>query len=177
MSVTKEMKPIPGFPDYLITKDGKVWSLPRERSSVNGKWLIRYKDRKGYLYVDLYRNKTKTRRYIHKLVLETYISPCPTGLECRHLDGNPLNNNSDNLKWGTHIENMQDMARHGTRNTNAAKGEKNSHAKLKEAQVIGIIQLYNTKLFTQEELARLAGVKHAAISKIVTGRTWKHLQL
>lgn len=53
----------------------------------------------------------------------------------------------------------------------------NKKAKLTEAQVLGIIFLYNTKLFTQAELAGFAGVKHAAISKIVTGRTWKHLQI
>lgn len=171
------MRDIPGFSYYRITKTGKVWSLPRERSSKSGKWLIQYMDRKGYLYVDLYKNKTKTRRYIHRLVLETFVGPRPEGLECRHLDGNPLNNNLGNLCWGTHSENIMDSVRHGTYNTDGPKGIRNSHAKLTEAQVMGIIQLYNTKLFTQAELARLGGVKHAAISKIVTGRTWKHLQL
>lgn len=31
-----------------------------------------------------------------------------------HLDGDPTNNHLDNLRWGTHQENVDDMTRHRT---------------------------------------------------------------
>jgi hypothetical protein len=33
---------------------------------------------------------------------------------CRHLDGNPINNRLENLRWGTHKENKADAIKHGT---------------------------------------------------------------
>jgi hypothetical protein len=52
--------------------------------------------------------------YIHTLVLETYVGPCPPGMECRHLNGKPLDCRwPENLVWGTHGDNMRDRARHG----------------------------------------------------------------
>lgn len=50
---------------------------------------------------------------VHQVVLEAFVSPRPEGMVCRHLDGNSLNNNLFNLKWGTPTENMQDMVKHG----------------------------------------------------------------
>ncbi len=50
---------------------------------------------------------------VHKLVLDTFIGPKKESEVCRHLDGNKLNNNLDNLKWGTNMENHLDMISHG----------------------------------------------------------------
>lgn len=58
---------------------------------------------------------------IHRLVLETFMGPCPEGMECLHEDGIRWNNVLTNLRWGTHVENAQDMARHGR----SPKGERN----------------------------------------------------
>ncbi len=57
---------------------------------------------------------TKKQVYVHQLVLGAFVGPCPIGMECRHLDGNPSNNFLSNLRWGTHLENMEDMRRHGS---------------------------------------------------------------
>lgn len=56
----------------------------------------------------------------HVLVCETFhgLKPSPRH-EVRHLNGNAIDNRAENLAWGTHAENMQDMLRHGTHtNTN-----------------------------------------------------------
>lgn len=110
------MKTIPGFPNYSITKDGQVWSKPRRGSSTKGLYLRPASKKKGYLFVVLYKERKKCQRHIHSLVLETYIGSCPIGMQCRHLDGNPQNNNLDNLCWGTPKENQQDRFVHGTSN-------------------------------------------------------------
>lgn len=39
---------------------------------------------------------------VHILVAEAFLGPRPGGMEeCRHLDGDKLNNRADNLRWGT----------------------------------------------------------------------------
>lgn len=50
---------------------------------------------------------------LHVFVIRAFHGPKPfEGAETRHLDGNPLNNNPENLKWGTKLENMADMVEH-----------------------------------------------------------------
>lgn len=50
-------------------------------------------------------------RTVHSLVLEAFIGPCPPGMEARHLDDDPTNNNLSNLVWGTRSENSGDAIR------------------------------------------------------------------
>lgn len=56
-----------------------------------------------YPSIQLYR----TRMQVHRAVLLTFRGPCPEGEECLHLDDIPFNNYLSNLKYGTHLENMQ----------------------------------------------------------------------
>ena len=171
----REMKTIPNFPDYSITKDGRIWSKPRKDSSSHiqgGIWIKPRKySRHKYLYVILYANTRKHTCKIHRLVLETYVGLCPEGMECRHLDGNPANNKLENLCWGTHAENMQDRILHGM----GSRGEKHKEAKLTEQQVRQIIYIHRTKLFTQEEIANQYDISRTIISRIVNKKLWGHL--
>lgn len=65
----------------------------------------------GYMMIKLPGRGT---RPIHKIVMETFVGPCPTGMEVRHLDGDPANNKLSNLSYGTHTDNMYDAIKHGT---------------------------------------------------------------
>lgn len=51
---------------------------------------------------------------LHREILSASVGPCPSGQECRHLNGDRLDNRAKNLVWGTHAENMADAVRHGT---------------------------------------------------------------
>lgn len=53
------------------------------------------------------------KRYVHRMVLEAFVGPCPDGQECRHADDDPPNNKLENLSWGTHADNMLDSYRNG----------------------------------------------------------------
>jgi len=110
------IRPIPGFPDYSITEDGRVWSIPRKgkrRNKCGDKWL-KPRKHKGYMWVSITKQGKCYRRSVHQLLLETYVGPKPPDQECRHLDGNKANNRLDNLKWGTRKENVLDSVKHGT---------------------------------------------------------------
>ena len=77
--------------DYIVFPDGRIWS---EKRKIYLKPDIK-KD--GYLRVTLCQHGKTSRKYIHRLVLETFVGPCPLGMQCRHLDGNRSNNEVDNL--------------------------------------------------------------------------------
>ena len=168
------IKSIPNYPGYKITDGGRIWSEPKPRSSTIGLWLKPHSN-KGHMYVDLYIKSKRYRKGIHQLVLETFVGPCPDGMECRHLDGNPANNHLDNLAWGTRSENHLDRVKHGTYIQINTKGEKNGKSNISYQDVRMIIYMYRTGLFTQTEIAKLYDVQSAAVHKIIKKRTWGHI--
>ncbi len=103
-------EPIPSLPGYFITRDGRVWSEKSHR------WRKTHIDKStGRVVFGVFTAKGIQIAQIHRSLLETFIGPCPEGMECRHLDGDPLNNNLGNLKWGTRYENMQDKIIHNAK--------------------------------------------------------------
>ena len=60
----------------------------------------------GYLKLDLYENNIPTRKYIHRLVAETFIGG-GDNLDVNHKDGNKLNNSVDNLEFVTRADNLR----------------------------------------------------------------------
>lgn len=107
----EQWRHVPTMPGYLISDHGRVASfLGREIKQLR----YSYTD-DGYQRVRLLGAAGEQRDIsVHKLVLETFVGPRPEGMECRHLDGNKLNNRLENLCWGTPSENSYDRVRHGT---------------------------------------------------------------
>ena len=155
----------PIFTNYAVSRDGRVWSHRR------GIWLKRPPGTKGALFVNLSEKGKRYLRRIHRLVLETYIRVRPMGMECRHLDGNPANNNLNNLCWGTPKENQADRLVHGTSN----RGVRNGQAKLTEQDVNLIFNSYHDGAYSQSYLAKQFGVARTTIQAIVEKRIWKYL--
>jgi hypothetical protein len=65
-----------------------------------------------------------TIRYapVHHLVLEAFVGPRPEGMNGLHWDDDAMNNQLDNLRWGTDSDNQQDRVRNG-RHYNTEKTE------------------------------------------------------
>ena len=101
------MKPYPPNTDYLVSKEGHIWS-----TKGRGRFLKQHDNKRGYLTVGIHTNNKQTTLKVHKMVLDTYVGGCPTGCQCRHLDGNSCNNNLDNLCWGSQKENTADRNNH-----------------------------------------------------------------
>ena len=66
--------------------------------------------------VDLIRGGKKHRKYVSRIVLEAFRGPCPKGMEaCHDPDPDVNNNRLENLRWDTHLENMNDIRKSGKR--------------------------------------------------------------
>ena len=171
-----EWRDVPGYEGFYQVSDfGSVcrlkWILPslyeagqRDREQE----LSQHPRGKGQrMSVCLCRNNEPKWFQVHRLVLLAFVGPCPEGMECRHLDGNHMNNWLGNLEWGTHTQNMNDKTFHGTQ----LIGEKHHRAKLTEDDIKAI----RTAQGTNRELAEIYGVSNVAIHFIRAHKTWKHV--
>ena len=166
--------PVLNFPGYYISKCGKVWS---EKGQHQGKFLQPYAVSKyGHLSIRLYKNEISYNQYIHRLLLETFIGPCPNGMETCHNDGNPQNNDLSNLRWDTRNNNAKDAIKHGT-HIGTNRGEQQGSAKLTNQQVRRIKRMCRNRLSKNTEIARMFKVHPATISAIKSGRNWKHIKI
>lgn len=124
----------------------------------------------GHLRVVLYKNKESKGASVHRLVAIAFLGPCPRGMECAHIDGNPSNNAASNLVWVTHKENLSHRSLHGT----ALRGETANGAKLTENQVREIRYLCANGQ-KQRDIAAIYNVAQGQISLIHRRETWGHV--
>lgn len=122
----------------------------------------------GYHQVRLRINGTSHECYIHALVLNAFAGPRPRGMECRHLNGNKIDNRLYNLTWGTPKQNGQDRIKHGT----AWRSDNCNLTKLSWRQV-NTIRRAKGPLGLGDKLARRYGVSPGTISMIRSGKTWR----
>jgi hypothetical protein len=162
---------VKGCPSYCVGDNGTAWSciVPGSRPVRIGTVWIRLGDCpswKGYSRMMI----GGVMRYVHQVILETFVGPRPPGMECRHLDGNPGNNRLANLCWGTCKENTADTRKHGR--FNPVRGEKHVMAVLTSEQVRDTLTLVNSGL-SRREVAKRFGVANLTINRIVSGQSWR----
>lgn len=120
-----EYRPIAGFPAYRVGNDGSIWSCWKcvgNKSGARGvhyiltnEWrlLRQARSAQGYRSVVLSHKPRNRTALVHRLVLETFVGPCPDGQQCRHLNDIQNDNRLANLCWGTPKENAGDRRRNG----------------------------------------------------------------
>jgi hypothetical protein len=169
------MKQIPGYPDYFVTKDGRIFSntLAGFQWKTGNRKLRELKpatNNKGYLYLTIHNKSGSKSALVHRLVLMTFV-PQPAGKPCAcHINGKCTENRLDNLYWGSHSDNMQDRRKHGTANW----GERNGRAKYTAEKMLEIDRLLKSGL-RQFEVAKIVGVDSETVARIKYRRNWKHL--
>lgn len=174
---------VPGHPTYRVGTDGSVWTCRKKGRKVSSKhefedainrtWVLLkpYKDVGGYVIVTMQTNGKPRAYKAHRLVLMTFVGPCPEGEEGCHNNGIRDDNRLSNLRWDTRRSNSADRVKHGTDN----RGEKNALNKLTEQDVITMREKYSTGLISLAGLAAEYRVTRSAVFHVVSRRTWKHL--
>lgn len=172
-------KQIPNFPGYWITSNGEVFSLHQDCTGHCTGWLKlkeKYpKNGLNYLQIGLCKNKKCYYRSVHRLVLETFVGPCPDDMEACHNNGDKQDNRLSNLRWDTHSSNIIDAIRVGTHRSTKQRGEENPATKLKERDVRWMRFMYSNQLSNQHELADWFDIAQTTVSQIVNNKTWKHI--
>ncbi len=170
-----EMREIPGYSDYYASDVGDIFSMkpfpankkdtfPRLRK------LKPWKAGKGYYMVHLSIDGKYPKFYVHRLVLLTFVGPCPPNHEGCHGSNGKKNNSLANLYYGTHSKNCnEDKLRDGT----ALIGSKHHQAKLTEEQVLEIRKLHGK--LSQRKIAETYGVLQQQISRIQSKQRWAHI--
>jgi len=165
---------VDNFPLYEVSNFGQVRSWNACGTGLADKpRIMRCKttSQSRHLHVGIRKNNKTHYFSVHKLVLEAFVAMRPEGMECCHNDGNPRNNRVENLRWDTTESNQRDRRRHGTDNG----GERNGHAKLTEDEVKEIIQLGKTGKYLYRTLAAKFNVSRMTVSRVIQGKTWKHI--
>lgn len=181
-----EYRDVEGFDGYRVGTDGSVWScltVGRIKGTThNGSGFTqrdpnnwhRLKasrpDDKHYSHVRLCRDCKPHTREVHRLVLEAFRGPCPTGMEGCHNDGNRENCALENLRWDTPTNNHADKVRHGT----GLRGSMIYGSKLTEQMIPEIFRLSKLGL-SQRAIGKRVGIRQSGVSRILNGSRWKHV--
>lgn len=123
--MTEVWKPVIGYEGlYEVSSLGRVKSLARTVHRSNGipqripeKYLRLTVPPIGHVVVSLYKLggglKGSRKHQVHRLVLESFVGPCPEGMQALHWNDTYGDNRLENLRWGTSTENSEDLVRNG----------------------------------------------------------------
>jgi hypothetical protein len=169
-----EWRPVPGHEDYEVSSDGQVRrARNQKRNYMIGKILKQKISIHGYAAVSLFSDGKYRCAGVHRLVCEAFhgLPPGPGSQAC-HNDGNRLNNQVSNLRWGTAKDNADDRAKHG--NWSVQRGSVHHEAKLTEDKVVEM----RSRWLAGESIASLArgfGVHKVTAREAIHGITWRHV--
>lgn len=172
----------PAYPDYDVSTKGIVRNWKPRNGSTEAPTKPRYlkyatNERIGgtaHQRVSICGSGKVRQKFVHILVLETFVGPRPfPEYDCCHNDGNPANNNLDNLRWDTKKSNAADRKKH--KPDSYAKGER-SRSSLTNEDVFHAWELINAGE-RDSDIAVILGTKKQNIRSIRSGKTWKHLDV
>lgn len=177
-------KTIQDFPRYRVGDDGSFWKYQTGRTHQRVfKWerLSGMKLKQGHILVRLSSDTGKKRTvYLHCLVLEAFVGPCPKGKQCCHEDDNGFDNRLKNLRWDTHKANFADALRNGRvsagylnrseHKPKMLKGIKSPSSKLTVSDVLFIRS--NRGLLSIPKIARRLSVSHGTVENVIYGKTY-----
>lgn len=164
------------IPNYWFTEEGEVWSAFAAGSRHNaGEPIVRLRPSTcpstGYKVANLTVLGRPKRFFVHRLMLESHVGPCPRGMEACHNNGVRTDNRIDNLRWDTRKNNHADKWIHGTQQA----GEQCGTHVLTNADVLEIKRRI-VGGDTNKSLSAKFSVDKTTISAIRSGRIWGWLK-
>lgn len=159
------LRPIPGFPNHLVSATGNVYTTVFKAPK-----LVKVCTRSGYKVAQLWRYGKNVNLPIHRAVCLAFYGPPTDKHHVRHLDGNRLNNNVDNLMWGTPAENYADQVRHGT----VANGERHPSIRIPVETALKAIELAKTG-YSSRTVGDELGISKTTVNELLSGKRRKSL--
>lgn len=84
---------------YSASPEGYVFSVYSQ------KFLKGYPNHRGYMMITLYKDGNNKRFSVHRLIAKAFIPNPENKQEVDHIDTNRVNNNINNLRWVSRVEN------------------------------------------------------------------------
>lgn len=167
----EQWRPVVGYEGvYAVSDHGRVMRLAGSERVKENRIVKQGNNGRGYMFVRLWAGNKQEHRYVHRLVMQSFVSECPKGITVNHIDGNKANNHLNNLEYATHSENIQHAYDHGL--NYGVRGEMHSMAKLTQAQADEIRRLYALGGISQRALAEQFKISASVIGGIIHGVRW-----
>jgi hypothetical protein len=169
------MKQITNYPNYLISLDGKVFSL------TTMKYLSQSTTPAGYKHVRIQNENGNKTFLVHRLVASSYIKNNENKAQVNHIDGNKKNNCLLNLEWSTPSENQKHSYRIGLAKSNNKQKEAariNGRLVGKQNGIVGglkkrkLVINIETGIFYNgiQEAANSIGIKKGTLNAMLVGQ-------
>lgn len=169
--IPKQIRNIPGFPNYLISDDGESYRNKGKILSLKAK----IECKKGYFRTKIFNDSGVPKSVaIHRAVLAAFNGGFRDDLQVNHKDFDKKNNNLNNLEWVTNKENFEHRVMFGGAGlykSGHGLGESHRRTKLKDEN-IREIRLTNQPL---KDVAKKFGVSIHTIHAIRSKRNWKYI--
>lgn len=173
-------KPIKGYKGYEISNFGNIKRFGR---------LLKLSAWNNYKVIRLRSNGNEKTMYVHRLVAMTFIPNPSNKPMVNHIDGNKLNNNSENLEWCTKQENEIHAWTHGMkekiretskRNLEIARQFIHNKKAIVQMDVDGnVVKIWDSA----SDAMKITGIDSSGISKccngklkIVGGYKWRFIE-
>ncbi|MCQ9627538.1 HNH endonuclease [Cetobacterium somerae] len=97
---------------YQVSNLGRIRSCDREvrfgkqKRISKGRILSQNKAGSNYNHIKLSAKNVVKRHYIHRLIASAFLEKSENTFEVDHIDGDTRNNNVENLRWCTKLENI-----------------------------------------------------------------------
>jgi hypothetical protein len=154
----------PSFLDgYLVSDDGRVWSLKSHRllsHGINGP---------GYCYINPIVDGRQRPTAVHRLVADAFLHRIPEGYVVDHINGDKRDNRVINLRILTRSANiLQHRHARRERDLNGIKFNAATIAKVKRDLEDGLL--------SRRQIAERHGLSYSHVQNIASGAQWRHVE-
>lgn len=175
-----EYREVPDCPGYVAGSDGKIWSC-----WTRGRWPRRTetwrlaptrREKKAGAHISVLLRTSygfRVTEFVHRVILTTFVGPCPAGMiSCHDPDPDPENNAVNNLRWATPAANVDDCKRHGRH----PRGEAHPNAILQNDDVIEVFRLRHAGK-SHDDIAAMFGVRRTLITRVLLRLRYAHVDV
>lgn len=167
--MAEEWRDVVGYEGlYKVSDEGNVMSL------ISGKNKTIYADIRGYKRVTLHKNGVGKKLRVHRLVCFAFLPNKNNEPYVNHKDGNPSNNNLENLEWISNSDNIKHAySVLGKIGPNKGKfGIKNHRSKV--VLMIGDNGEIVRRFDCVRDATRIGGFDNGSISRCCNGKSKSH---